>query len=119
MANSTIEEQLNSFQKHLWSNEKPMDFAADVVRELLLEIQRQRTVMMAAHDEISLHSQTHANHWAKHGVGTQNFNNLMESLASRRNGFYAQFLSPEEYHEFIRRQSSFDVFEQIVNAEDE
>ena len=116
---ATIEDQLNSFQKHLWSHEKPMDFATDVVRELLLEIQRQRTVMKASHDEIATHVEVHQKHWAQAGNGQESFNNLMNSLTGKRNGFYAQFLSQEEYAEFIRRQSSFDVFEQFADMEGE
>ena len=116
---ATIEEQLNSFQKHLWSHDKPMDFATDVVRELLLEIQRQRTVMRASHDEIATHAEAHLNHWVQSGNGQESFNNLMSSLSGERNGFYAQFLSQEEYAEFIRRQSSFDIFEQFADTEDE
>ena len=33
----TIEEHMASFKKHLWSNGLPMQFATDVVEELLLE----------------------------------------------------------------------------------
>ena len=46
MANSkTIDEMMDSFKKHLWSDDKPMEFAIAVAEEMLLEIQRQQTIM--------------------------------------------------------------------------
>ena len=103
----TIHEQLENFKKYLWSNEKPMDFATNVVEELLLEIQRQQTIMRAGLDEID-------RHWTTHTEG-ENMNdgqlyNLMENLRGNRRGFYSQYLSPNEYREFIARQTNFEAF---------
>ena len=106
-SNKTIEEMMDSFKKHLWSDDKPMEFAAAVAEEMLLEIQRQQTVMKAAADEIRRHWQVHA---AADDVSPQQVQNLMASLLSERKGFYAQYLSPEEYKEFVLRQSSFESF---------
>ena len=109
----TIIEMMDSFKKHLWSSDKPMEFATDVVEEMLLEIQRQQTVMRAAADEIR-------RHWAVHseseGVSLHQLQNLVASLTGQRKGFYAQYLSPIEYHEFVLRQSSFDSFVQGMAA---
>ena len=109
----TIHEQLESFRKHLWSNEKPMDFATNVVEELLLEIQRQQTIMRAGLDEID-------RHWTTHTEG-ENMNdgqlyNLMENLRGNRRGFYSQYLSPNEYREFIARQTNFEAFARAQEA---
>lgn len=67
--------------------------------------------MRAAHEEV-------ISRMATNGEVHPQFQNLMHSLLNQRNGFYAQYLSPEEYTEFIRRQSSFDVFEQMLNGEE-
>ena len=103
----TIHEQLESFKKHMWSNEKPLDFANDVVEEMLLEIQRQWTVMRAGLDEIDRHWETH-----KQGEDMSNGQlvNLMDNLGGKRRGFYAQYLSQNEYREFIARQTNFEAF---------
>tara|TARA_R100000152_G_C6582053_1_gene45562 strand:+ start:17 stop:412 length:396 start_codon:yes stop_codon:yes gene_type:complete len=103
----TIHEQLESFKKHLWSSEKPMDFATDVVEEMLLEIQRQWTIMRAGLDEIDRHWETH-----KQGEDMSNGQlvNLMDNLGGKRRGFYAQYLSQNEYREFIARQTNFEAF---------
>ena len=103
----TIHEQLESFKKHMWSNEKPLDFATDVVEEMLLEIQRQWTVMRAGLDEIDRHWETH-----KQGEDMSNGQlvNLMDNLGGKRRGFYAQYLSQNEYREFIARQTNFEAF---------
>ncbi len=103
----TIHEQLESFKKFLWSDEQPMEFATNVVEELLLEVQRQQTVMRAGLDEIDQHWESHRR---KEPADEAQLLNLMESLGSNRRGFYAQYLSPNEYHEFILRQSNFEAF---------
>ena len=103
----TIHEQLESFKKHLWSSEKPLDFATDVVEEMLLEIQRQWTIMRAGLDEIDRHWETH-----KQGedMSSGQLVNLMDNLGGKRRGFYAQYLSQNEYREFIARQTNFEAF---------
>jgi hypothetical protein len=104
----TIHEQLESFKKHLWSNETPMEFATDVVEELLLEIQRQHTIMRAGLDEIDRHWDIHRH---KDGDGNnKQLVGLMDNLGGRRRGFYAQYLSQNEYREFIARQTNFEAF---------
>lgn len=113
----TIEEHMNSFKKHLWGNTKPMDFASDVVEELLLEIQRQRTVMRAALDEIDRFWKVHEELAEKNEERVQLIN-LMESLNSQRKGFYAQYLSPDEYSEFIKRSTSMDVIAKLEESND-
>ena len=113
MASSkTIEEMMDSFKKHLWSDDKPMEFSIAVAEEMLLEIQRQQTIMKAAADEIRRHWQVHV---AAEDVSTEQVQNLMASLLSERKGFYAQYLSPEEYKEFVLRQSSFESFAKSNN----
>lgn len=42
---SFVENQLQKFQKLMWSNEKPLLYAVDVVRELLLENDRLRRLV--------------------------------------------------------------------------
>lgn len=112
-SNKTIEEMMDSFKKHLWSDDKPMEFAIAVAEEMLLEIQRQQTVMKAAADEIRRHWEVHT---TAEDVSPQQVQNLMASLLSQRNGFYAQYLSPEEYKEFVLRQSSFESFAKGINS---
>ena len=103
----TIAEMLESFKKHLWGNDQPMLFAVAVVEEMLLEIQRQQTVMRASADELHRHWDTHTD---CDTVSLPQLQNLAASLTGERKGFYAQYLSPPEYHEFVLRQSSFDTF---------
>lgn len=94
-----------------------MDFASDVVEELLLEIQRQRTVMRAALDEIDRFWKVHEELAEKNEERVQ-LVNLMESLNSQRKGFYAQYLSPDEYSEFIKRSTSMDVIAKLEESND-
>jgi len=103
----TIHEQLESFKKHLWSNEKPMEFAVDVVEELLLEIQRQQTIMRAGLDEIDRHWDIHR---TDDVTNNKQLVGLMDNLGGRRRGFYAQYLSQNEYREFVARQTNFEAF---------
>ncbi len=42
---SFVENQLQKFQKLMWSNEKPLLYAVDVVRALLLENDRLRRLV--------------------------------------------------------------------------
>ena len=116
---TTIEEHMNSFKKHLWGNTQPMEFASDVVEELLLEIQRQRTVMKAALDEIDRFWNVHEELAVKNEERVQ-LVNLMESLNSQRKGFYAQYLSSDEYAEFIKRSTDMGMIaklEELQNNE--
>ena len=69
----TIEEQMASFKKHLWSNNKPLEFASAVVEEMLLEIQRQKTVMEAAHEQIA---SERSNVREVTGMSPQQYNNF-------------------------------------------
>lgn len=114
----TVGEQLESFKKHLWSHGQPMEFATDVVEELLLEIQRQQTIMRASADELQRHWGVHL---ADEGITEQQLKNLLLSLSGARRGFYAQYLSPSEYHEFVLRQSSFETIamREVRNEEKE
>lgn len=103
----TIEEHMESFKKHLWSHGLPMQFATDVVEELLLEIQRQRTVMRAAVDELDEFWEVHRQAAEKNERVPQ-LVNLMHSLNNKRKGFYAQYLSQAEYREFIHRSTNME-----------
>lgn len=111
----TIEEHMNIFKKQLWSNEQPMEFASQIVKELLLEVQRRRTVMAAALVEID-------SHWEHHEkTATENEElvellNLMDTLAERRLGFYAQHLSENEYKEFISRNTDLDIIANMLSG---
>jgi hypothetical protein len=110
----TIEEQLESFKKHLWSHSQPMEFASAVVEELLMEVQRQRTVMRAGFDEIR--SQIHVHQSSKeHGE----LQNLMSSLSAERKGFYAQYLSVAEYNEVVRRRTDLDAMARRIEILEE
>lgn len=76
---STIAQQLSSFKKHLWSSQQPLDFSSDVVFELLMEIQRQRTVMLAALDEVDRMWAAHEK-LAEENGDIKQLVNLMDSL---------------------------------------
>ena len=112
MSIKTIDEQIESFKKYLWSHTKPMDFAATVVEELLMEIQRQRTVMRAGLEEIQQHMQAHQS--TRIQDNKDGFDNLMKSLKSERKGFYPQYLSVAEYDEMVRRRVDFDGMAQRI-----
>ena len=111
----TIEEHMDVFKKQLWNNEKPMEFATQMVQELLLEIQRRRTVMAAALHEIDNMWDSHQELAAKN-EDTVGLHNLMESLAGRRMGFYSQYLSENEYKEFILRNTDMETFTRALLA---
>lgn len=114
---TTIEEHMNSFKKHMWSNTQPLEFASDVTEELLLEIQRQRTVMRAALDEIDRFWKVHEELATKNDERLQ-LVNLMESLNSQRKGFYPQYLSPDEYAEFIKRNTDMGMIAKLEELQD-
>ena len=105
---STIAQQLSSFKKHLWSSQQPLDFSSDVVFELLMEIQRQKTVMLAALDEVDRMWVAHEK-LAEENGDIKQLVNLMDSLRGIRKGFYPQYLSPSEYEEFIKRSTSLEM----------
>lgn len=42
---SFVEEQLNKFQKLMWSNDKPLLYAVDVVHNLLVENEKLRKLV--------------------------------------------------------------------------
>ena len=112
----TIAEQLASFKKPLWANDRPMDFATDVVEEMLLEIQRQQTVMRASADELRRQWKAHL---SDESITEAQLQNLLFSLSGARRGFYAQYLSPSEYHEFVLRQSSFETIAMMEEGNEE
>jgi len=112
MSQMTIDEQLNSFKKHMWSHTQPMEFASAVVEELLMEVQRQRTVMRAAMDEIA----TNVHHQPDNADELQK---LMASLASERKGFYAQYLSVAEYDEFVKRRTDLGAMAKRIEIIEE
>ena len=114
---TTIEEHMSSFKKHLWGHTQPMEFASDVTEELLLEIQRQRTVMKAALDEIDRLWKVHEELATKNEERLQ-LVNLMESLNSQRKGFYPQYLSQNEYAEFIKRNTDMGTIAKLEELRD-
>ena len=119
----TIKENMDAFQKQMWSDPKPIEFRVRVVEELLLEVQRQRTVMRAALEEIDAHWETHTRD-AKGGLlpGANDLVDLMDNLGYRQNGMYPKFLSPEAYEEYLGRlHSELDfakIAEDIENGEE-
>ena len=104
MSKKTIEEQMGSFKKMLWANDKPLEFAS-AVEEMLMEIQRQQTVMRAGHEQILDHIEVHRQTGA---MNPEQLGNLLLSLKSERKGFYPQYLTMIEYREFIGRQTSLE-----------
>ena len=112
----TIKEHMDSFQKQMWSHPKPLEFCVEVVAELLTEIQRQRTVMRAGLEELDRHWDT-----VSEGAVDSEYDDLfalMEELGTKRNGFYPQYLSPEEYEEFIKNVRSSVDFANFANEEE-
>lgn len=113
---TTIHEHMENFKKHLWSSENPMEFSTQVVEELLLEVQRIRTVMRAGLDELDRHWETHKTAAISLEGDERLLINLMDSLGSRRKGFYPQYLTPEEYQEFISRQVNLNNIAKIYES---
>mgnify|MGYP001490513455 CR=1 FL=1 len=121
----TIKENMDAFQKQMWSHEKPLEFSVQVVEELLLEVQRQRTVMRAALEEIDAHWEQHStNSFGEPATAEEHqwLVNLMDNLGYRQNGMYPKFLSPEAYEEYLGRlHNELDfakIAEDIENGEE-
>jgi len=63
--------------------------------------------MRAGLDEIDRHWSIHKSGDA---VNDKQLVGLMDNLGGRRRGFYAQYLSQNEYREFVARQTNFEAF---------
>ena len=112
----TIEEQMENFKNHLWKNTKPLDFAAAVVEEMLLEIQRQQTVMACAHAQMTSEG---SNVRESTSMSFSQYKNLLESLKSERKGIYPQYLSMQQYDEYIKKSTDFATIARAATLSEE
>jgi len=118
----TIKENMDAFQKQMWSHEKPLEFCVAVVNDLLLEIQRQRTVMRAALEEIDAHWEVHSTNSVGDPATAEEHQwlvGLMDNLGYRQSGMYPKFLSPEAYEEYLARLHTELDFSRFAEGEED
>ena len=107
----SLEENLKDFQKLMWSNPKPLNYAVEAVENLLKENLRLRTVMMQALHEIDSNLESHL----KDEKSDSKFLfDLLDNLCLRQQGTYLAHLSEEDLEYFrdsVKELASFDKLE--------
>lgn len=100
----TVSEMMASFEKQLWSHDKPLELAVDVVHSLLEEQLRAFTVFMECS---SIIIQAHPDKDARSERVVQ----LLRCLQGEEDNIFLQHLSPaqrEEYNEKLKNKVSFE-----------
>ena len=98
-----VKSQLDKFQKIMWSSEKPLLYAVEVVQRLLEENQRMRTVMSAALTEFENNSEKIQQ--------TEDLKRLLENLSLERQDDYARL----DFNKQLRQKLDFSSFEKGEN----
>ena len=105
---SIVKEELDTFQKNMWSNEKPLIYAITVVERLLLENKRMRTVMLEALHEIDSNLDAHL---SEDNVALFR---LLDNLCLKERDLYDKHLSQstrQEKNKEIREKLDFSNLE--------
>lgn len=106
----SLTDNLNDFQKLMWSNPKPLNYAVEAIEGLLKENLRLRTVMIEALHEIDSNLDTHLECKRDSKV----LFDLLDNLCLRKQGIYLSHLSEEDLEYFrdsVRELTSFDKLE--------
>jgi|TARA_R110001583_G_scaffold78017_3_gene211919 hypothetical protein len=100
---------LKDFQKIMWSNPKPLNYAVEAVEGLLKENLRLRTVMLEALHEIDSNLDSH--------LGGENENkvlfHLLDNLCLKGMGIYLSHLSEEDLEYFRDSTKSLTNFDKL------
>ena len=100
---------LKDFQKIMWSNPKPLNYAVEAIEGLLKENLRLRTVMLEALHEIDSNLDSH--------LGGENENkvlfHLLDNLCLKGMGIYLSHLSEEDLEYFRDSTKSLTNFDKL------
>lgn len=111
---SLVKEELDKFQKIMWSHDRPLSYAVEIVERILYENKRMRTIMMEALHEIDKNLDSHL-------VGDerdQELFRLLDNLCLKCQDIYPQHLEGqdiEKFREEIRSKLDFNIFEKGIN----
>ena len=100
----TVDEMMASFEKQLWSHDKPLELAVGVVHSMLEEQQRAFTVFMECSSVII---QAHPDKDTR----SERVAHLLRCLQGEEDTVFLQHLSPaqrEEYNEKLKNKVSFE-----------
>lgn len=103
-------DNLKDFQKLMWSNPKPLNYAVDAVEGLLKENLRLRTIMMEALCEIDSKLDSHL----KDEESDRILFDLLDNLRLKKQGTYLAHLSEEDlkyFRDSVKELTSFDKLE--------
>jgi len=106
----SLEENLKDFQKIMWSNPKPLNYAVEAVEGLLKENLRLRTIMLEALHEIDSNLDSHLENEESDRI----LFDLLDNLCLRKQGAYLAHLSEEDLEYFrdsVKELTSFDKLE--------
>lgn len=106
----SLADNLKDFQKLMWSNPKPLNYAVEAVESLLKENLRLRTVMLEALHEIDSNLDSHL----KSNDSDRILFDLLDNLCLRKQGTYLAHLSEEDLQYFrdsVKASTSFDKLE--------
>ncbi len=105
-----LSDNLKDFQKLMWSNPKPLNYAVEAVEGLLKENLRLRTVMMQALHEIDSNLEAHLSDEESDKILFE----LLDNLCLKKQGTYLAHLSEEDLEYFrdsVKELTSFDKLE--------
>lgn len=105
-----LSDNLKDFQKLMWSNPKPLNYAVEAVEGLLKENLRLRTVMMQALHEIDSNLEAHLKGESSDKILFE----LLDNLCLKKQGTYLAHLSEEDLEYFrdsVKELTSFDKLE--------
>lgn len=111
---SLVKEELEKFQKTMWSHDKPLLYAIEIVERILYENKRMRTIMMEALHEIDGKLDSHLTQTEQ----DQELFRLLDNLCLKRQDIYPQHLSGqniEKFREEVRAKLDFSAFEKGEN----
>jgi len=102
----------------MWSHDKPLLYAVEIVERILYENKRMRTVMMEALHEIDKNLDSHITNEA---IKDSQLFCLLDNLCLKRQDIYHEHLHSEEqkdyekFREEIRAKLDFSTFEKGEN----
>ena len=106
----SLPDNLKDFQKIMWSNPKPLNYAVEAVEGLLKENLRLRTVMLEALHEIDSNLEAHLKGESSDKILFE----LLDNLCLKKQSTYLAHLSEEDLEYFrdsVKELTSFDKLE--------
>jgi len=105
----SLPDNLKDFQKIMWSNPKPLNYAVEAVEGLLKENLRLRTVMLEALHEIDSNLEAHLGEEGENKI----LFHLLDNLCLRGMGIYLSHLSEEDLEYFRESAKSLTSFDKL------